>query len=211
MVKIPAGSYTVGSSTADDNHIATQHMNLSAFWIDKYEVTNAQYKDFLSATGRTAPASWRGGAIPAGKTAQPVMGLTWHDAAAYCTWAHKRLPGEAEWEVAGRGPAADPPLYPWGADPTDGGQAFNLPQDGTYDVGTQSFNQSPFGVYDLIGTVWQWVGQPYAPVSPGLQILRGGRYGLLEDLAYRQQVRPDDERFARVAGVRCAADRVAGE
>jgi formylglycine-generating enzyme required for sulfatase activity len=73
------------------------------------------------------------------------------------------------------------------------------------------FNKSPFGVYDMAGTVWQWVGAAYGPVGEGNKILRGGRHGLLEDMAYRQQAKPGDDRFARVAGVRCATDQVAGE
>jgi formylglycine-generating enzyme required for sulfatase activity len=113
--------------------------------------------------------------------------------------------------VAGRGSGPQPALYPWGSDPTAGGQTSNLPQGNTYDVGTMAFNRSPLGVYDLIGTVWQWVDSPYAPVGEGLHILRGGRYGLLEDMAFRQPAKADDTRFTRVAGVRCAADRVTGE
>ncbi len=208
MVKIPAGAYVVGSASPDDYHAARQQVKLLEFWIDKFEVTNAQYKAFLDATKRAAPASWPDGAIPAGHAGHPAVGLTWDDAAAYCAWANKRLPSEAEWEVAGRGPGADPPLYPWGNDPTAGGQTSALPERDTYAVGSMAFNHSSLGVFDLIGTIWQWVGEPYGPLPDGFKILRGGRYGLLEDLAYRQQARPDDARFTRLAGVRCAADRV---
>jgi len=211
MVKIEPGNYVVGSALSDDYHVATHQIQLPGFWIDKFLVTNAQYKTFVDSTGQPVPASWSEGSFPAGYANHPVTGLTWNDAAAFCAWVNKRLPREAEWEVAGRGPTAEPPLYPWGNDPTAGGQTSDLPQNDTYEVGTVAFDHSPFGIYDMIGAVWQWVDQPYAPVPKGLQILRGGRYGLLEDLAYRQPAKTDDERFTRVAGVRCAADRVAGE
>jgi hypothetical protein len=62
----------------------------------------------------------------------------------------------------------------------------------------------------MTGSVWQWVGETYAPAPDGYKILRGGRHGLLEDTAFRQPAQPDDERFAHVAGARCATDKVAG-
>ncbi len=71
------------------------------------------------------------------------------------------------------------------------------------------FNQSPFGVYDLVGNVWEWVGEPYAEAPADSKILRGGRFGLpILDLAYRLSVSPDDERYVKFAGFRCAADQV---
>ena len=208
MVQIPTGRYVVGASIPDDNHMAVSQIDLAGFWIDKFEVTNAQYKTFLDQTGHAAPAGWTAGSFPAGRDRHPAAGLTWDDAVAYCTWADKRLPTETEWEVAGRGPGSQPPLYPWGPDPTGGGKVDSLPQGGTYEVGTMIFNQSPFGVFDMTGSLWQWTGTPYAPVPQGYAILRGGRHGLLEDMAYRQPAKPNDDRFTRVASVRCAADRV---
>jgi formylglycine-generating enzyme required for sulfatase activity len=211
MVHIPAGQYVVGSPDIDENHIATRQAALSEFWIDQYEATNAQYKSFLKQTGRPAPPGWTDGDFASGHEAHPAAGLNWDDAVAYCAWADKRLPTEAEWEVAGRGPGAAPALYPWGPDPTASGKADELPKRDTYPVGTIAFNKSPFGAYDMTGSVWQWVGEPYAPVPDGERVLRGGRHGLLQDMAYRQPAKPDDERFTRVAGVRCATDRVTGE
>ena len=211
MVKIGKGRYAVGVPAPDANHDAGRGVDLPEFWIDKYVVTNVQFKAFLDKTGAAAPPTWPGGAFPAGHELHPVTGLTWDAAAAYCGWAGKRLPGEAEWEAAGRGLGAEPPLYPWGSDPTAGGKTVGLPQRNTYPVGSLAFNQSSSGVYDLVGSVWQWVGESYSPVPAGFKILRGGRHGLLQDLAYFQPVKPDDDRFTRVAGVRCAADRVAGE
>jgi formylglycine-generating enzyme required for sulfatase activity len=85
---------------------------LDAFAIDRYEVTNIQYGRFLSATGKRAPSYWSDGQYPAGRADYPVVGIGWEDASAYCAWAGKRLPREAEWEKACRGP--DGNLYPWG-------------------------------------------------------------------------------------------------
>ncbi len=204
MVKIDAGEYQVGSTEVDDFHIAEQGINLEAYWIDDHEVTNAQYQEFLGQSGQAALA------IKPGQEQHPVRGVTWDQAVAYCAWVNKRLPSEAEWEVAGRGPGPNPPLYPWGNNPEDGGKVDELPRVDTYPVGTFDFNQSPFGVYDLAGNVWEWVGEPYADVAEGLQILRGGRFGYIKDMAYRQPVEPDDERFVPYAGFRCAASKVGG-
>ncbi len=101
-------------------------------------------------------------------------------------------------------------MYPWGSDPEAGGKVNYLPRTETYQVGSVDFNKSPFGVYDMAGNVWEWVGDPYYPVSEGMKIVRGGRYGLNRDMAYRQQTEPKSERFVSYAGFRCAADQVDG-
>jgi hypothetical protein len=211
MAKIEAGVYTVGISETDDYHASPMRISTSGFWVDQYEVTNAQYQGFLSDTGHSAPAAWTDRSLPSGQEAHPVKGVRWDEAAAYCEWANKRLPSESEWEIAARGPGSQPALYPWGADPWAEGQADNLPLSGTYEVGAMPFNKSAFEVYDLAGNVWEWVGEPYASVADGSKILRGGRHGLLKDMAYRQPAEPDIERFIPFAGFRCAADHVLGE
>lgn len=204
MVQLESGLYEIGSSEPDDHHIASQEISMQAYWIDEHEVTNAQYQAFLDASGHAPPTGWPG------EAEHPVKGITWDEAAAYCQWLNKRLPTEAEWEVAARGPGANPPLYPWGNDPLDGGKVSDLPRSETYGVGSVSFNQSPFGVYDMAGNVWEWVGDPYGPVAEGEVVLRGGRYGYIKDMAYREAARPDDERFVPFAGIRCAADQIEG-
>jgi formylglycine-generating enzyme required for sulfatase activity len=84
-----------------------------------------------------------------------------------------------------------------------------LPDQSTYAVGTQSFNQSPLGVFDMVGNIWEWVDQPYASGQTEHQVLRGGRYGIpILDLAYRLAVEPGDTRYVQYAGSRCAADNV---
>ena len=211
MAKIKADVYTVGVSEADDYHASPMRISTSGFWIDQYEVSNAQYQGFLSDTGQPAPTAWLGGSFLSGQEAHPVKGVTWDEAAAYCGWANKRLPSESEWEIAARGPGSQPALYPWGADPGADGQVNDLPLSDTYEVGAMPFNKSTFEVYDLAGNVWEWVGEPYASVAGGGNVLRGGRHGLLKDMAYRQPAEPNVERFVPFAGFRCAADHVEGE
>ena len=208
MVEVAGGRYLVGSAVAaDEFHVTTQPVDLAAFWIDSTEVTDAQYAAYLGATGSAPPATWVAGQIPAGQEQHPVRGLTWNDADAYCHWVGKRLPTEAEWEAAARGQTDTAVAYPWGDDPAADGQTGQLPLVTTYPVGTLAFNRSPAGAYDMIGNVWEWVGEPYAMVAENLHILHGGRFGLLRDIAYRQVSEADNKRFVDYAGVRCAADQ----
>ena len=205
MLRIEAAPYEVGIVQTDDFHIARQEITLAAFWIDAYEVTNAQYQQYLQVTSQPPLA------VTPGAEGHPVKGVSWDEAVAYCSWLNKRLPTEAEWEVAGRGPGANPPIFPWGDDPGASRAVNDLPRTETYQVGTFPFNLSPLGVYDLVGNVWEWVAEPYTPVTEGYQVLRGGRHGLLRDLAYRQLAEPNSERFIPFTGFRCAAGGVQGE
>jgi formylglycine-generating enzyme required for sulfatase activity len=203
MVPVTAGSYELGVSPADDHHVAPTTVPLNNYWVDQYLTTNGEYAEYMKATGAPAPVTWPG------EGDHPVIGVTWDQATAFCQWKHKRLPSEAEWEAAGRGPGVSPQLYPWGNDVTADGQANKMPDQDTYPVGSQSFNQSPFKVFDMVGNVWEWVGDPYASVPAGYKILRGGRYGLpINDLAYRLAVIPGDTPYIKFAGFRCAADQV---
>lgn len=202
MVEISAGTYEVGSAPADDYHVAPMTILLNGFWMDKYQVTYEQYQQFLAATGAQSPDVL-------GEGNHPVRGVTWDQAVAYCGWANKRLPTEAEWEAAGRGPGANPQLYPWGDDPTDNGNVFDLPDLDTYEVGSLPFNKSYADVYDMVGNIWEWVGEPYASIPADSKILRGGRFGLpVLELSYRLTTTQDDERYVQYAGFRCAADQV---
>jgi len=202
MVKIASGTYVVGTTPADEYHSAPMNISLNSFWIDKYQITFVQYQKFLIATGTKSPDI-------VGKGNQPVRGVTWDQAVAYCSWVNKRLPTEAEWEVAGRGPGSNPQLYPWGNDPKAGGNVGSLPDQDTYEVGTLPFNKSPYDVYDMVGNIWEWVGAPYASIPAGSKILHGGRFGLpILELSYRLSVGPGDTRYVKFAGFRCAADQV---
>jgi formylglycine-generating enzyme required for sulfatase activity len=211
MAHVDAGLYEVGIPEADEFHNLTREITTDGFWIDQYEVTNAQYQAFIGATGHPAPEHWPAGTPPIGQEKHPVKGVTWRAASDYCYWVYKRLPSESEWEIAARGPGSEPPLYPWGPDPSADGKAGGLPLSDTYEVGATDFNLSHFGVHDLAGNVWEWVGEPYDPVEGGGNILRGGRHGFLKDMAFRQPAEPNVESFIPFAGFRCAADHVDGE
>lgn len=121
-VLVPAGEFLMGSAPTADAFSDEQPQRLvyvSAFWIDRYEVTNAQYFEFVQATGHRTPANpnaaitlWDNGKPIAGIEFHPVVNVSWDDARAFCQWAGKRLPTEAEWEKAARG--TDARRYPWG-------------------------------------------------------------------------------------------------
>ena len=207
MANIPGGDYTVGvaSGAQGENYAPQQQVTLTTFWIDKFEVTNALYRECVKA-GRCTEAhipdlpKQPGYRDDATYDKYPVIGVTWDQAKAYCRWANKRLPREAEWEVAARG--TDGQLYPWGNDPV------SLPGDGTYPVGSATENVSPFGVYDMAGNVWEWVDEPYVQVTAGDRVMRGGSYDFTRDMAYRLVGDPNVPSMYGTAGMRCAADAV---
>jgi formylglycine-generating enzyme required for sulfatase activity len=157
-------------------------MHLKSFWIDKYPVTNAQFKKFLDATHYHPQddlnflRDWKNGGYPAGGDNKPVTWVSLEDARAYAAWAGKRLPQEWEWQYAAQG--TDGRTYPWGnawnADAVpvpDKGRTMRGPD--AVDVHPQG--ASPFGVMDLVGNVWQWTDEFQDEHTRG-GILRGGSY-----------------------------------
>ncbi|MBI3989799.1 MAG: SUMF1/EgtB/PvdO family nonheme iron enzyme [candidate division NC10 bacterium] len=222
MVLIPAGEFQIGSDANDSEALSNEKprhkVYLDAYSIDKYEVTNALYKRFMEPTGRAAPAYWYDDKLN-GPT-QPVVGVSWHDADAYCKWAGKRLPTEAEWEKAARG--TDGRKYPWG-DQWDASRANTeaLKVGKTVAVGSYPSGVSPYGVHDLAGNVWEWVQDwydkeyyqqspdrnPQGPSSGQDKILRGGalfyRVPARVRTADRRHDAPD-ARYTAHVGFRCA-------
>jgi hypothetical protein len=142
----------------------------AGFFIDVYPVTNAAYAVFLDATGHRPPAAWPG-TNP--DTAQhPVVGVSWHDAAAYCHWAGKTLPTGAQWEKAARGPHGT--AYPWG-DQADAAHS-NVRESRirtTTAVGWWDNGTSVYGVHDLCGNIWEWTT---TPDEAGHRQARGGAF-----------------------------------
>lgn len=141
---------------------------LSAYHIDKYEVSNLQYTEFIKATDHPAPAYWDHHHL--NQANQPVTGVNWYDANTYCHWANKRLPTEAEWEKAARGPAGS--IYPWGneLDITKANFARGTRKvqkeekyPATVNVDSHSEGKSYYGVYNMAGNVFEWVQDWYDP------------------------------------------------
>ena len=236
MVLIPAGEFLRGSDKVDtegkgaefgtvkpwylDEH--PQHKaSLPNYFIDKVEVTQAAYKQFVDATGSRPPENWPAGTIPAGRENYPVTSVNWYDAERFCRWTGKRLPTEAEWEKAARG--TDGRDYPWGNE-FDSTKA-NTGDTGVGDlspVGTFEAGKSPYGVYDMSGNAWEWTSDWYKPypnsdyVSEAFgekfKILRGSSWGGMGHYAipyfYRTAYRfyASPEGAFPDAGFRCAKD-----
>jgi formylglycine-generating enzyme required for sulfatase activity len=157
-------------------------MHIKSFYIDKYPVSNAEFKKFLDAT-RYHPKDdlnflhdWKDGAFPSGWENRPVTWVSIEDARAYAVWAGKRLPHEWEWQYAAQG--TDGRLYPWGnqwdasAVPE---QDKNRTMRGPDPVGAHPKGAGPFGVMDLVGNVWQWT-EEFTDEHTRAGILRGGSY-----------------------------------
>ncbi|MES1982053.1 MAG: SUMF1/EgtB/PvdO family nonheme iron enzyme [Pseudomonadota bacterium] len=165
MVLIPAGKFTRGSDHRLPDEGPQYVADVPAFLIDKYEVTNLQYKQFIDATNRKSPSHFRNRTYPEGKVDHPVTYVSWHDAQAYCEWAGKRLPTDIEWEKAARG--TDTRDYPWGDDfdvnklnsPVRW-KALNVEGD-TTPAGAFEGGKSPYGLYDMSGNVWEWTASWY--------------------------------------------------
>ena len=169
MVLIPAGTFEMGSDDAEalEIELPVHTVHLDAFYMDTYEVTNAQFKAFVDANPQWQKDNipdkyhdgyyldnWNGNTYPSRKADHPVTSVSWYAAMAYAEWAGKRLPTEAEWEYAARGGLAGK-KYPWGdAEPTPADANYGLNIGGTSAVGQYAANG--YGLYDMAGNVWEW-------------------------------------------------------
>ena len=153
MVLVPGGVFRMGSN--DHRMEAPQRdAPVDPFFIDRFPVTNLQFREFVKASGHRATGLWKNYDTP-GRERHPVVHVTWDDAAAYAQWAGKRLPTEAEWEKAARG--VDGRVFPWGseADLT----RLNLSGKDTTPVDAHPTGCSPYGAYDLAGNVFEWTAE----------------------------------------------------
>lgn len=163
-VAVPAGTYLVGSGDLEDAN-PKRRVVLAGFQIDVTEVTCVEYFRYLRATGATAPSGWKGGRYPYGWDQLPATGVTFGEAQRYAAWVGGRLPTADEWEVAGHGGRATP--YPWGDQPLTPLRNFT---GDPVPVRAEERDRSPFGCYDLAGSVSEWV------LLDGKPAYRGGYY-----------------------------------
>ena len=168
LVLVPDGSFQMGSERGDADEKPVHQVTVSAYFIDAMPVTNAQYAKFVAAAGRPAPpAPDYDATYFETKLDHPVVNVSYDDAKAYAEWAGRRLPTEAEWERAARGPVAG--AYPWGDEvPSETSGHCNLKGEGdgfaqTSPVGHFTKGASAYGILDAAGNVWQWTGDWYAP------------------------------------------------
>ncbi|HRI37558.1 MAG TPA: SUMF1/EgtB/PvdO family nonheme iron enzyme [Nitrospira sp.] len=132
---------------------------LDPYLIDKYEVSNKNYKDFLKSTGYPAPAYWDDPRL--NRPELPVVGVSWNDARTYCEYLSKRLPTEAEWEKAARGPHGN--LYPWGNEFDPARANFGKTHEATMPVDSYPDGVSYYGLHHMAGNVFEWVSDWYDP------------------------------------------------
>lgn len=193
MILIPEGNFSMGSNSGDDDERPIHSIYLDAFYIDKFEVTNALYQDCVNAGVCKPPVqagSYTRGSYYGNSQYDdfPVVYVDWNMANAYCTWRGASLPTEAQWEKAARG--TDERTYPWGRGADCQKANYQGCINGTTQAGSYESGQSPYGVYDMAGNVWEWVADWYSaeyyrsspPSNPtGLdagraRVLRGGSW-----------------------------------
>ena len=195
MLLVPAGEFLYGDNNQPLSlpmSLPAQRLSLPAFYMDKFELTTSRYAKFLQETGREKPhKTWNEMSLVSDGD-KPVIGVTWHDADAYCRQYGKRLPTEQEWEKAARG--TDGRQYPWGNEEPTGnlanygkGGTSNAYSDGIMSVGSYESGKSPYGIYDLAGNAGEWTSSvhelrdsPLPPLvfEPGLKVVRGGSWYL---------------------------------
>ena len=247
MILVPAGEFTMGTSDEEEQLVILQlgggelgdhprwfssekpqqEVHVDSFYIDKFEVTNADYQKFINATGHAAPRHWENRKHPEGEDNLPVVYVNWKAASAYCQWVGKRLPTEIEWEKAARG--TDARIWPWGNE-------FDITKcnveswdgSGSKPVGSYPQGISPYGVYDMGGNVWEWTSSWY-DAYPGstftakefgqeYRVLRGGSwyyYDNLGPIGARTSSRDigTEDHISYIVGFRCAIgqDEIAAE
>ncbi|XP_038666681.1 formylglycine-generating enzyme isoform X2 [Scyliorhinus canicula] len=253
MVLITGGVFTMGTDDPgipQDGEGPARKTHIKQFYMDTYEVTNVEFERFVRATGHStevaaAPwwlpvkgASWKHPEGPDSNITKrmdhPVVHVSWQNAVAYCTWAGKRLPTEAEWEYACRG-GLENRIFPWGNKLQPKGQHYmniwqgDFPHHNTADDGYAStapvtaFPANGYGLFNMVGNAWEWTSDwwtvhhttdelenPIGPPSGTDKVKKGGSYMCHKSYCYRyrcaarSQNTPDSS--ASNLGFRCAAD-----
>jgi formylglycine-generating enzyme required for sulfatase activity len=198
VVPIPAGPFWLGSSPDDfeapENTKPGREVYLPEYRIGRYPVTNVEYARFVAAAKYHTPEHWIDGQVPAGLEDHPVVNVDFDDASAYCHWLSEttrqswRLPTEAEWEKAARGPLPNKQRFVWGNDwRSDACNSEEAGRGTTTPVSAfEPINCSVFDVIDMAGNVWEWVASLYEPFpgsvhttlthGPAYRVVRGGSY-----------------------------------
>lgn len=241
LIPVDGGAYSIGTATADLETLLTEvhrtrpsfprveledetpahTVSLKPFFIGQHEVTNAQYRKFVAASGSGSMTNnrWEEAAEKNGESA-PVVQVTWKDAKAYCIWAGLRLPTEEEWEAAARG--TEGRKYPWGSsgDPSRCRCSVDTRVGSPADVGSLPSGDTPQGVSDMAGNVWEWTESAYV-AYPGyaggrnadfrlkFRVIRGGAFNSasMEMLRSAHRYRDDPEYCSYNLGFRVAKDR----
>lgn len=193
LVYVPAGDFNMGSDQGNSDEMPVHKMHLDPFWIDQTEVTNAMYAKCVADNDSCAtPSATRSekrddyyGVMKFNN--YPVVYVNWNQANAYCSWAGRRLPTEAEWEKSARG--TDGRTYPWqNESPNSNLLNYNANVGDTTEVGQYPDGKSLYGAYDMAGNVTEWVSDWYDetyykksptanPLGPELGVFRGYRGG----------------------------------
>lgn len=246
MVLIPEGEFTMGTENVgsgweqgNPNERPEHTVRLASYYIDQFEVTIARYARFLEETGHEAPPLWDDEAVTSAGD-RPVVGVSWHDAEAYCKWAGKRLPTEAEWEKAARG--TDGRRFPWGdMQPFVDIANYNRGLWVSYPVtlapvtsgvtgmsirhGLKEGGKSPYGLYHMAGNAAEWVADwydreyyakspkdnPPGPSSGEKKVIRGGSWSdPPRNIRVTARFFADPEFQDLSIGFRCAMDAPKG-
>jgi len=222
MVLVPAGEFIMGSDKGDDDEQPIHRVFVVSFYIDKFEVTNGRFNKFVKAIQLEPPWGFADKEKPIVDADRPVRWVNWMDAMGYCLWAGKRLPTEAEWEKAARGP--DGRVYPWGNDsPTPAHAVFGLKEgvDTVAPVGNRDKGKSPYGVHDMAGNLYEWTMDWYDeefyknipainPRGPSQGTTKAQRGGSYTNSPYRLRstfrTKGDPTEHEPNVGFRCAQD-----
>lgn len=229
QILIPAGTFIMGGLDVyrENDEMPAHKVTLDAYWMDQVEVTNGMYNLCVQAGACRPPRELRSDNRDSyfdnpDYQDYPVIFVAWYDANAYCQWAERRLPTEAEWERAARGD--DERNYPWGDELPNqyNSNSLNIVGDTTR-VGSYAEGASPFGILDMAGNVWEWVADLYRPdyyskspaenpqgpsadeVFDHMRVIRGGSFqedGVILRLANRSflegpdpKAKPEDEAY----------------
>jgi formylglycine-generating enzyme len=226
MVFVPEATFWMGTreEIGEFDEKPAREVNIRSYFIDLYEVTNAQYQKFIEATRRPRQEVmvFFDDVSVLFQPTLPAVGVSWFDANAYCAWSEKRLPTEAEWEHAARGD--DQRQWPWGASFIEGTANIRGEEDGftyTSPVGGYEAGRSAFGLYDMSGNALEWVwdwyseffykeGQVTLPKGPDegmTKTLRGGSWdNSMNDARTTKRYAVSPNRKEATIGFRCAMD-----